>query len=107
MSPPQPLNFGHKWLGLTGVNAAVAGLPDEWSIPTELSPDSDMSVDSVTSEVSESVVCMSVVSLSGMKPNMYGCGLELVRTSCKLFVLFLGKSGLVSSTLLDETLLGK
>lgn len=80
-------------------------LPDEWHIPTELSPDSDMSVDSVTSEVSESVVCMSVVSCSGMKPNKCGCGLELVRMSGTLFVLVACCSGLASSRLFDETLL--
>ena len=53
------MNFRHKWLDLTGVNIFPVhpGLSDVANnIPDVVSPTSDISVDSVTSDVSESTI---------------------------------------------------
>lgn len=72
------------------------------------SPLSDMSVDSiVTSDASESVVCISKESLSGIKPYRCGCGRPQVVKQSFLFVGDTNCSGLLLlllSQLLDDML---
>ena len=54
---PWLITVGHKWVCLTGVNAVWLELSDvDSNIPVDESPASDISVDSVTSDVSESTI---------------------------------------------------